>query len=238
METLMTLLAAAAGVILGGVLTWVIGKLQQTQLIRKLRNLWANAREIGLNEELLMTELLAEKIQQADFHPDVIIAVSPGGEMIAEWLSRRFLGNALHPIPVRVIWVNTKRKEGALIVEHAAVDDGSPGCIVGLDRTSNVLLVTDICRGGQTFLAACEFLEKELCEANIQTAALLRHGISRVEPLYTVSTTDQDVHFEWKAPPSGTKLDEHTGRSLAGRGAQPIEEPPLSIDNSKKDESK
>lgn len=71
----------------GGLLTWAIGKVQQSHLVRELRDVLHDRQHVSLNEEFLMAQILAKKIRKADSLPDVIFAVSPGGLMIGEWLS-------------------------------------------------------------------------------------------------------------------------------------------------------
>jgi hypothetical protein len=92
-----SLIITLVGVCVGALLAWIIGKLQQIRLLQKLQDMWMDRERVSLNEELLMTQLLAEKIRKAKFIPDVIFAVSPGGMHIAEWLSRRFLGSFSNP---------------------------------------------------------------------------------------------------------------------------------------------
>jgi len=108
MEIWLALLIAMVSVVVGGLLTWIIGKAQQAYLLRRLRDTVINREHVSVNEEFLMTQLLADKIQEANFKPDIIFAVCPGGAMIAEWLSRRFLGNRSAPIPVQLLYMIPK----------------------------------------------------------------------------------------------------------------------------------
>jgi hypothetical protein len=57
------------GVGLGGLLTWVIGVIlgrrQKNELVNILQHTVFDREHVSLNEEFLMTQLLAEKVQEA-----------------------------------------------------------------------------------------------------------------------------------------------------------------------------
>jgi hypothetical protein len=103
MEDWITLLAAFVGAIVGGILTWIIGKIQQKNFLQRLKDALRDRWHVSLDEEFLMTQLLGQVMRTAGYKTDVIFAVSPGGLMIAEWLSRRELGDFRNPIPVRSV---------------------------------------------------------------------------------------------------------------------------------------
>lgn len=221
MEIWLAILMTLVGIVAGALLTWLIGKklgeIQQNVLLEKLRNAILDREHISVNEEYLMTELLAKKIRDknAEYKPDVIFAVCPGGAMIAEWLSRRFLGSRLDPIPVQLLnMVPAQAKtnnEGK--TPHIKVREGwtaQPRC---LGKDSRVLLVNDISRTTLTMEEALDFLTDsfQIPRQNIQTGALICSEAvpDPARPTYYVAATTKFTRFDWK---SYDKID----RSISG----------------------
>jgi hypothetical protein len=137
----LAVLVAMVSVIVGGLLTWINGKVQQINLLRKLRDAVIDRERISVGEEFLMTQMLAEKIQQEADKADVIFAVCPGGAMIAEWLSRRFMGNRSDPIPVKLLYMSREQKEDGRKSDVAKVDDKLSAIPPDMSPDSKVLLV-------------------------------------------------------------------------------------------------
>ena len=200
METCESLLLALFSVVLGGILTWVIGKAELSYLLRRLKDAVTNREYVSLNEELIMTEMLSGKIQRSGYKPDVIFAISPGGGMIAEWLSRRFLGSDTDPIPVGSLCVVTERTSGGVKATKARVDQESTLNPESLRKESRVLLVNDVSRGGYTLDAAYSFLRKFFPDENIQSATLFCYKEANVKPKYYAVETKRTIRFEWKEP--------------------------------------
>ncbi|MHC4206033.1 MAG: phosphoribosyltransferase family protein [Planctomycetota bacterium] len=207
MEIWLVLLIAAVSIVIGGLLTWIIGKklgeIQQTELLNKLKDAVLDREFVSVNEEFLMTQLLAEKIQDAKFKPDVIIAVCPGGAMIAEWLSRRFLGNRLAPIPVQLLnMVPQQKKENTISTTHIELDENWAAIPPGLSKDSKVLVVNDISRTSHTIDKALNYLTNSLQVPiqNIQTAILIysQQLPGDAKPTYYVAKTTKTIHFDWK----------------------------------------
>lgn len=146
-----------------------------------------------------MTQLLAEKIQDANFKPDIIFAVCPGGAMIAEWLSRRFLGNRLTPTPVQLLYMLPKQKEMVTDNHIVEVDEKLTAIPSGLSKESKVLLVNDISRGGHTLYAASKFLKKHFPEENIRSATLICHEQADSKPMHYVAMAGKTIRFDWKS---------------------------------------
>ncbi len=192
------LLIAMVSVVVGGLLTWIIGKAQQSYLLNKLRDAVIDREQVSVNEEFLMTQLLSEKIQKANYTPDVIFAVCPGGAMIAEWLSRRFLGNFSTPIPIQSLHMIQERKKAGIDTIMAKVDDKLATIPPGLSKDSKVLLVNDISRSGHTLEAAYEFLKKYFPDENIRSATLICHKDAGAKPKYYVAMTKKTIRFDWK----------------------------------------
>lgn len=142
-----------------------------------------------------MTKLLGHKIHADNFKPDVIFAVSPGGLMIAEWLSRRELGNRTNPIPVRAVFVKQERTEKEIQVERAHVEN-EPDEISKISGESKVLVVIDVARGGQTLGETYKYLRGHFPAENLRTAALFKTKKVRVN--YFVTETDKQINFQWK----------------------------------------
>ncbi|MCH7556956.1 MAG: hypothetical protein IIB56_05795 [Planctomycetes bacterium] len=188
------------GVVVGACLTWIIGHTQQTSLWRRLRNALMDKRHVCLNEEFLMMRMLGETIRTSGFNPDVIFAISPGGGMIAEWLSRGALGDFSAPIPVRTVCVHSKRSGGTVKTDEAVVIDQLNSLVAGLSTESRVLLVNDISRGGETLRVAHQSLGQYFNPENVMTATLFCHRDARTKPRFHVVMTDKTIRFDWKEP--------------------------------------
>lgn len=198
MGTYITLLVALVSICIGGLLTWFIGKVQQHHLLRRLMNMVLRKERVSVNEEFRMTQLLAGQVQKADYMPDVIFAVCPGGAMLAEWLSLRFLGDSSTPVPVVLVCVVTERSDGGVISKKAKVVDKVTAIASGLSKDSKVLLVNDISRSGHSMEAAYEFLKGHFGDENIKTATLFCHEYSSTTPTFCVARTARIIQFEWK----------------------------------------
>ena len=68
-----------AGAVIAVLSEWIIGKMHHRSLLRQLRNMLRLRRRVSLQEELLMAQLLAEKIQSDGFKPTLILAVCTWG---------------------------------------------------------------------------------------------------------------------------------------------------------------
>jgi len=193
---LVGLLCALVGVILGGLLSWWLQGRYATDLLARLKDAVQDRQHVSLGEQFLLTRLLAGRMTANSYVPDVIFGLAPGGAMVAEWLSRRFVGTYDKPIRMRTIWVRTTRDPGNPIVKEAHVEDSMEGIRAEFKPNAKALLVTDICRGGATFEAAYKFLKGHFL--HVETATLLQHDNAKVEPHYRVDVTNKDVRFDWK----------------------------------------
>lgn len=198
MIILITLLSTIIGVLLGGFLTWWVGKRQQPELVERLRGMVLDRQHVSLDEEFVLAQLLATKIRAAEFTPDVIFAISPGGGMIAEWLSRICLGDYRNPVRVRSIYVESQRSGGGVLTEKAIVKEDLKGLTLGLRPDSNVLLVNDISRGGATLQAAYDLLRQAFPSRCISTATLFCHTDARTKPRFCALMTKKTIRFDWK----------------------------------------
>lgn len=199
MGTCGILITAIIGIVAGALLAWVIGELQQRRVLHKLKEMVKDRQHVCLNEEFLITQILAENIQKEGYSPDVIFAVCPGGAMIAEWLSRRFLGGYKRQIQLRSIWIETKRSSDGVTSSMCKVREENIDQVVsGLSKTDKVLLVNDISRSGLSLMVARDFLYKFFPEDNVKTAALFYHVDTRLEPTFSAIKTDRTVRFDWR----------------------------------------
>ena len=204
MGTLVTILTGGVCVVAGAVCTWILGiirdRISQKELIDKLRDAVLDREHVSINEEFLMTQMLAEKIKEAGFAPDLIFAVCPGGAMIAEWLARRFLGDHDTPTPVQLLYTTPVRKEDP---SHGRtdmkVDDRWTAIPPALSDDSKVLIVNDISRTGDTLKAACDFVASHVKAENLQSATLIYSVMSHSVPTYHVAKTPKNVRFDWKS---------------------------------------
>ncbi len=188
------------GVVIGGLLTW-FGKRVYARLLTTVRTWFLNKYYVSLEEEFSMAKALADEIasDQDWKRPDLIFAVSPGGGMVAEWLSRRFLGDFWDPIPVRTIFVKTTRATAGS--SHSAtsyvVEEHSP-LPEQCSADTRVLLVDDMTRGGQTLQVAYDHLLATYAPENVAIASLVRHATSHITPKFCAIETSKDVRFAWK----------------------------------------
>jgi hypoxanthine phosphoribosyltransferase len=193
---------AIAGVIAGAIFTWIIGWIQniitQERLLKKMQHAVFDREQISVSEEFLMTRLLAKKIQEDNFKPDVIFALCPGGAMIAEWLSRGFLGNRSTPIPVQLLYMVREQGGMGVIIDKAVINENLTAIPSGLSKSSKVLFVNDITRGGHTLGVASEFLKEHFPDGDIRSATLICSKNANVKPIYYVAMTAKVVRFEWK----------------------------------------
>lgn len=200
MEFWLTAFLTLIGVFCGAILTWLIQRYSEYRILQQLRDAWKEKEHISLSEEFLLTRILAKIIKKDNFTPKFIFAVGPGGAMIAEWLSRRFLGTCDKPIPVLSVWVDTTRKkDSGLEVDEAKCNENIQTINEKLPKDAALLLVTDICRSGNTLQAATNFLNKHFKTECIRTATLLKRDGIPVHPNYVADTTSKMVLFDWKS---------------------------------------
>ena len=192
-----SLLIMIVGVVLGGLLTWVITKISEVRLLDKLKDAVIDRERISINEEFIMTKILAEKIQKDGYEPNIIFAVCPGGAMIAEWLSRRFLGKRSNPIPVKLLYMKREQEDEGRKRDIAMVDDKLSAIPTDLPPDSNILLVNDVSRSGFTLNGAEEFLKNHF--SNIRSATLICYQDAAVKPEYYAAVTRKTIRFDWKS---------------------------------------
>ena len=194
----MSVWTTIVGVALGACITWIIGIVQQGKLWRSLRDVIMDRHHVCLNEEFLLSQMLAASIKKAGFRPDVIFAISPGGGMIAEWLARAQLGDLEKPIRVRSICVHSERSRSGIVAERPVVVDDIHKITADLPPNSRILLVNDISRGGETLRVAHEALLTRFQADSIQMATLICQSHSRTKPHFFSIRTDKMVQFDWK----------------------------------------
>ncbi|UCG47536.1 MAG: hypothetical protein JSU94_18885 [Phycisphaerales bacterium] len=199
MNTPISIIVSLICVVLGCFMTWCLQKMNLPRLLRKLADAVALREYASLNEEFWMTQILARKIKRDGYKPDLIIGVSPGGGMIAEWLGRRFLGTSQSPVPVTVLPIVTERRDAGIKSTKASVDEAKAPRLRGLAKDSKVLLVNDISRGGKTLEAAYDFLTSKKRLKDVRTATLLCSKECNVEPWYYAKKMAQGAaRFDWK----------------------------------------
>ena len=197
MEIWLALSITLVSVVIGGILTWVISKIHEISLLHKLKDAVIDRERVSINEEFLMTQMLAEKIQKDEYEPDIIFAVCPGGAMIAEWLSRRFMGKRPTPIPVKLLYMVRDQENEGRTKDIAKVDDNLSVIPPHLSSDLKVLLVNDISRSGFTLNGAKEFLKKHF--SSIQSATLICYQDAAVKPEYYAAVTRKTIRFDWKS---------------------------------------
>ena len=193
-----TVVAVIFGAFLGGLPTWFFSKKLQGNLLYRIKEALKDRRHVCLNEEFLMTEMLAKKIQQDYYKPEVIFAICPGGAMISEWLSRRFLGSSHNVIPVRTLCIKCERSGGGVKSLKCFIKEDIDQVTKGLNKSSEVLLVNDISRGGRSLEVAHDFLCKFFPSEKVSSATLFCHIDARIKPRFYAAETDKTVRFDWK----------------------------------------
>jgi hypoxanthine phosphoribosyltransferase len=157
---------------------------------------------VTLSEEFLMTALLATKLVSGGWgNPDVIFAVSPGGCMVAEWLSRRFLGNWKRPIPVCTLVVKTTRTATGQPSAEAIIEEReiAEGCAAWpLADQGKALLVSDISRSGGALAVTFGFLAEHYGADRVAMATLMCQEGGPVTPHFCLVETNRVVRFDWK----------------------------------------
>lgn len=192
----------------GYFISWYIGR----KTIAVAKKIIEQADDISLTDEFHLTHILASNIRGERFLPDLIVAITPGGNMIAEWLSRRFLGDGKKPIPVCTVWVDVKRDKKRAHTSAPAVCNflsPSPALLEGKFEGKKILIVNDITRTGQTLAAAVKFVDSMLGNATIKTAVLFFCKDAHwSQPDFWVYQPKRYVVFEWKEKRFYTKSAE------------------------------
>ena len=199
MEIGFALLIALVSVIVGGLLTWFFGRIQEFRLVHKLKDAVIDRERISVGEEFLMTQILAEKVEKGGGKPDIIYAIFPGGAMVAEWLSRRFWGKRSDSIPVQLLHMKRNLETGSARNDVAEIDTKLTATQSGLAQDSKVLIVNDMSRSGFTLDAARKFLSGHFQDENIQSATLICYKDAAVKPTHHVAVTGKTVRFDWKS---------------------------------------
>jgi len=176
------------------------GLIQQRMHINKIRNDIMDIETISLPEEFYLTSLLASKIREKDINPNVIVAICPGGAMIAEWLSQRFIGNSKEPIRMASLWVESKRYTDRVFKIEGFVDEKQHAFFPELTKNTKILLVLDVSRSGRTLEAAHEFLLRFVPKENIISACLYCHMDIDLDVI-TITKKAKPSVFEWKTSP-------------------------------------
>jgi hypoxanthine phosphoribosyltransferase len=178
------------------VIGYFLSRYQSRQLIKKARQFLLQYEAISLRDEFHMTHILASKIRSESFHPDLIIAITPGGSMIGEWLSRSILGDRTKPIRMCSLWMQAERDaEGQHRVHPKACSFQAPSS----EEVKKILIVLDISRSGRTLDVAAKFVEKKFQDSIIKTAVLfLSQEAQAPYPDFWVDKPYRHIAFEWK----------------------------------------
>ncbi len=213
LEIVATILAAMIGIAIG----YIISRRQLEETRRQLEETRRQLEEIGenltrilrpfdtitLNDEFCLTHILATQIQSKSFVPDVIIAIAPGGAMIGEWLSRRFLGDTINNIPMCTLWIDVERDENGKHLSnspkvHAFLRPSLPSDI------ENVLIINDITRSGYTLEEAVNFIKNFIqkeksnnCDIKIGVL-FYSEGARGPTPHFWVDRPSRKIVFKWK----------------------------------------
>lgn len=154
-----------------------------------------NIEYVDLQTALRMVAILADRIRNSGFEPDLILAITPGGSMIGELLSY-YLGSD-RPIRMLNLLVQTARDEQG---RHTALPQVI-GYISQVAQPGKVLIVNDISRSGQTLEAATAFVSAMVHKADVMTAVLyLAQDAKPPLPEIWLEKPTRKVVFSWKKP--------------------------------------
>ena len=192
-EIYTSIIIGVIGVVVGYLISSIQGRKFRKEAIQLLRPFEV----ISLRDEFHLTHLLARQICDARFHPDVIIATTPGGAMIGEWLSRRFLGDKSKPIPLCNVWVEVERdSEG----RHLHPPKAITLLETSFPEANSILIVNDISRNGRTIEAVFNLVEENFKNSTIKMAVLfLSEDAGPPYPDFFVDKPPRRVNFEWKS---------------------------------------
>ena len=154
---------------------------------------------ISLSDEYHLTYILANQIKKSGYKPDFIVTISPGGGMLGEWLSVKFLGTLKKPIPVYNLWIDVKRDSKGRHLETPIASKFEPTRTCSAN--TKILLVNDTSRTGSTLKIAKETLEETFsdCGCEIKIAVLFRStDANKPHPDFYVEETSHKIRFEWK----------------------------------------
>jgi hypoxanthine phosphoribosyltransferase len=191
-ELLLNLLIGIASLGIG----YLVSRYQSKELIKAAIQILRPFEAISLRDEFHMTHILALRIQSKSFFPDLIVAITPGGTMIGEWLSRRFLRKDGKPIPMCSLWMQVERdSEGRHLSSPKSCAFLSPS----FSKIKKVLIVNDISRSGRTLEEAVKFARKAYQHAMVRTAVIfLSQDAGPPYPDFWVDRPSRRVVFEWK----------------------------------------
>jgi len=189
------LLSVLVGVLSLGI-GYLLSRYQNRELIRTATQVLRPFESVSLRDEFHMTHILAARIRADSFLPDIIVAISPGGSMIGEWLSRRFLGDKVRPIPMCSLWMHVERdSEG----RHLSSPKAREFVAASLPEAGKVMIVNDISRTGRTLEEAVGFAKSTFQGSVIKTAVLfLSQDAGPPYPDFWVDKPSRRVTFEWK----------------------------------------
>jgi hypoxanthine phosphoribosyltransferase len=137
---------------------------------------------VSWDESYNLARILAEKIKQSGFQPDLIIAIGRGGYIPARLVSDFLLHEMLTSIKIEHWGEAARKKEQVLIRFPLAVDV----------RDQTVLIVDDVTDTGDTLRTATEYVNRS-GPAEIRTGVLQHKYTSTYEPDYF-----SEFISEWK----------------------------------------
>ncbi|HPQ71953.1 MAG TPA: hypothetical protein PKW95_22710 [bacterium] len=176
--------------------TWLSTKLYYQKLEKKAKEVIRSYETIPLRDQYYMTNLLSLKIKQNKFIPDAIFSISPGGNMIGEWLSRKFIGNQSKPIILHNLWMEAKRGDEG---QHLTFPEPCGSFPNNGNSYQKILLVNDISRSGRTLEIATRYMKQHFPHSEINTAVLFMSSDSSPPyPNYWIDKPHRRVEFEWK----------------------------------------
>lgn len=194
---MLEVLFSILGIIVSLSIGYFLSRYQSRKLIKSAIELLRPFETISLRDEFHMTNILANQICADSFVPDIIVSIVPGGGMIGEWLSQRFLRKNTTPICMCSLWMHVERDANGRHLSHP-----KPCGFLTPSLPSDmkkILIVNDISRTGRTLEEAMKFVKSTFQDSEIKMAVLfLSKDAQPPYPDFWVDTPSRRVVFRWK----------------------------------------
>ena len=140
-------------------------------------------KKINWDEFVKYTEILANKIIDSKFNPDMLVAIARGG-----WIPARFLSKILNVEKLASIGMSYQDKTRTEIVTYS-VPLINP-------QIKSILLIEDRLESAKSLNEAKNIFERE--GLLVCTCSLFVHSKSIIIPDYYIESNDEEIIFPWE----------------------------------------